>query len=112
MAYKLPFPDWTQATPAKLTLNAKGVSPSGGATPSVVWEGKVWFSEKRRKTITKDGKDVLLEGSLVIKGDIAPSMPEVVDGKAVVNGVEYDIYKVSRPRNPDSSIHHTTVELM
>ena len=28
------------------------------------------------------------------------------------NGSKYEIYQASRPRNPDGSVHHTTIEVM
>lgn len=109
---RMPFPDWTQNTPAELTLNTEGLGENGAPVAAMQWSGLVWFSEKSRTVKDKDGRDVRLEGSLVIKGDLAPDLPLVSDGEAIVSGRKYEIFRVARPRNPDGSVHHTTVELM
>lgn len=112
MVKRLPFPDWTQTTAAELSLNAEGLNEEGAPDVAIVWSGNAWFSEKSRTVKDKDGRDIRLVGSLVIKGDIAPSLPLISDGTATVASRTYDIYRVARPRNPDGSVHHTTVELM
>ena len=47
----------------------------------------------------------------IVKGDIAPDLKNVSDGKIVINGVSYEIHAGYRPRNPNGSIHHTEFEV-
>ena len=53
-----------------------------------------------------------LVGKVILLGDIAPNIKKISGGQVVINQVEYEIYQASRPRNPDGTVHHTTLELM
>lgn len=77
---------------------------------AVTWIGNVWYSEKRKSVRTADGRDLTVLGSLIIKGDIAPDLVKPADGKVEIRGGLYDVWRVDRPRNPDGTVHHTTVE--
>jgi hypothetical protein len=37
---------------------------------------------------------------------------KIVGGKVIINDTEYEIFQASKPRNPDGTVHHTTLELM
>ena len=37
---------------------------------------------------------------------------KISGGEVIFNDSKYEIYQASRPRNPDGSVHHTTLELM
>lgn len=37
---------------------------------------------------------------------------KITGGEVTINGCKYEIYQASKPRNPDGSIHHTTLELI
>jgi len=37
---------------------------------------------------------------------------KITGGIVRIYGSEYQIYRSSKPRNPDGSVHHTTLELM
>ena len=37
---------------------------------------------------------------------------KISGGEVIVNNSKYEIYQASRPRNPNGTIHHTTLELM
>lgn len=103
---------------------------------------KCRFVEKTKVIMTADGKKIELVGKVILLGDITVlearkytvkeinSMPVNVfnsmpvnlktkdkhvnkaSGEVYINGSKYEIYQVSKPRNPDGSVHHTTVELM
>ena len=109
---KLPFPDWLATTDYSLSLNAEGISEDGEPVSSVDVVGKCIFSEKSRRIIDSEGKQITLIGKVIIEGDIAPSLKSVSDGVITINGKEYEIYSGARPRNPDGSIHSTQLELM
>ena len=81
------------------------------------------FVEKTKTIITADGQKVELVGKVILLGDIAPNIKKIsggevsniitiIDGKEIVNESKYEIYQASRPRNPDGSVHHTTLELI
>ncbi len=37
---------------------------------------------------------------------------KITGGIVKINDCQYEIYQASKPRNPDGSVHHTTLELM
>lgn len=37
---------------------------------------------------------------------------KITGGNVFINGNKYEIYLASKPRNPDGSVHHTTLEIM
>ena len=109
---KLPFPDWLLNTDYSLSLNTNGITEDG--EPSSVFEtsGKCIFSEKSKRIITSDGKEIILLGKVIVKGDIAPSLKTVSDGNITINDNTYEIYAGHRPKNPDGTVHHTEFEVM
>lgn len=109
---KLPFPDWLANTKYSLTLNAEGVSEDGEPISSVESNGKCIFSEKAKRIIDSEGKEIILVGKVIVKGDIAPSLLTVSDGTITINNRIYEIYVGNRPRNPDGTIHSTQFEVM
>jgi hypothetical protein len=129
---KLPFPDWLLQTDCTIILNQQSLGRNGEPLPAVTWSGKCIFSEKADRIIDTDGKNVLLLGKVIVKGDIAPELKNVSDGKIVIikgfatpdenfypannnilgiSGGVYEIHKGYRPRNPDGTIHHCEFEL-
>ena len=103
---------------------------------------KCRFVEKTKVIMTADGKKIELVGKVILLGDITvlearkytvketDSMPVNVfnsmpvnlktkekhvnkaSGEVYISGCKYEIYQVSKPRNPDGSVHHTSLELM
>ena len=109
---KLPFPDWLANVDYELVLNTKEISEDGESIGSVETSGKCIFSEKAKRVIDSEGKLIILNGKVIIKGDIAPSLKTVSDGNITINGRVYEIYVGNRPRNPDGTIHSTQFEVM
>ena len=109
---ELPFPDWLLNTDYSLSLNSEGISEDGEPIKGITDEGKCIFSEKSKRIINSEGKQILLVGKVIMKGDIAPSLKTVSDGVITINGRQYEIYAGYRPRNPNGTIHHTELELM
>lgn len=73
---------------------------------------KCRFVEKTKIIINPDGKKVELIGKVILLGDIAPNIKKISGGEVIVNDSKYEIYQASRPRNPDGTVHHTSLELM
>lgn len=108
---KLPFPSWLLTTDYSLTLNRESVSEDGEPLISFSLNGKCIFSEKSKRIIDTDGKQITLLGKVIVEGDVAPQLKTVSDGTITINGRQYDIHAAYRPRNPDGTIHHTTFEV-
>lgn len=109
---KLPFPNHLLNTLCIAKLNADGLNEQGEPTAALTWEGKVIFFDKSRTTVTADNRIIRLEGRVIAKGDIAPSLEVISDGEVSVMGRTYVVYRSERARNPDGSVHHTVLELM
>lgn len=94
-------------------LYQEGLSEEGEPLTSLNLENqKCRFVEKTKVIISADGKKVELIGKVILLGDIAPNLKKISGGQVIVNEVEYEIFQGSRPRNPDGTVHHTTLELM
>lgn len=94
------------------TLYEKGIDEDGKKIVHSNITGKCAFSEKRKQVMNAEKQIIQLEGSAIMSGDIAPNLKEFANGTITINGCTYKIYRVMRPRNPDGTIHHTTVEVM
>lgn len=108
---KLPFIDQLLTMDYSLTLNQKGISEDGEPLKAITKRGKCIFSEKSKTIIDGEGKQTVLLGKVIIKGDIAPSLKTINDGTITINASSYEIHAASRPRNPDGTIHHTVLEV-
>lgn len=108
---EFPFPDWLLNTDYSLVLNQEGISEDGGPLEGIEVSGKCIFSEKAKRIIDAEGKQITLLGKVIIKGDIAPSLKNVSDGVITINSNSYEIYAGYRPRNPNGTIHHTEFEI-
>ena len=107
----LPFPDWLLNTDYALVLNEEGVTEDVAPKEAFQTSGKCIFSEKARRIIDAEGKQVTLFGKVIVKGDIAPSLKTVSDGVITINEYSYEIHAGYRPRNPDGTVHHTEFEI-
>lgn len=91
----------------------EGLSEEGEPLTSLnLGAQKCRFVEKTKIVINSDGKKVELVGKVILLGDIAPTIKKISGGEVIVNSSKYEIYQASRPRNPDGTVHHTTLELL
>lgn len=94
-------------------INREGISEEGEPLMALELKNqKCRFVEKTKLIINSDGKKVELVGKIILLGDIAPDIKKISGGEVIVNNSKYEIYQASRPRNPNGTIHHTTLELM
>lgn len=94
-------------------INRERISEEGEPLKALELKNqKCRFVEKTKVIINSDGKKVELVGKIILLGDIAPHIKKISGGEVIVNNSKYEIYQASRPRNPNGTIHHTTLELM
>lgn len=94
-------------------LYKEGLSEEGEPLTSLnLKKQRCRFVEKTKVIINSDGKKVELIGKVILLGDIAPHIKKISGGKVIINEAEYEIFQASRPRNPDGSVHHTSLELI
>nr|DAU42350.1 MAG TPA: Minor capsid protein [Caudoviricetes sp.] len=96
-----------------IVIYQEGLSEDGEPLISLNLKNvKCRFVEKTKIIISSDGRKVELVGKVILLGDIAPDIKKINGGQVIINEIEYEIYQASRPRNPDGTVHHTTLELM
>lgn len=108
---RLPFPEQLLVTDYSIELNQEGISEDGEPLSAFTGSGKCIFSEKAKRIIDAEGKQITLLGKVIVKGDIAPTLKSVSDGVITINEVKYEIYAGYRPKNPNGTIHHTEFEV-
>lgn len=108
MVTKFRFPSWTQVTPVKVCQIV--LSEDSGPVPTTIYDGLCSYSEKTKQILDKERKFVTLSGKIIIEGDINPG--KIIQGYVEVNGVKKDIFRGSRPSNPDGSVFSTVLELI
>ncbi|MCI9976810.1 MULTISPECIES: hypothetical protein [Clostridioides] len=105
---KLPFPKWILVTPVK--IYSTYISEDGEPIESLILDGMCNYSEKTKQTLDKERKLITLVGKIICEGDIYPN--KILQGYIEIQGNKRDIYRVSKPRNPDGSIFSTEIELI
>lgn len=109
---KLPYiPKSLVRTPCHVVINQEGLTEDGEEKAAIELDTKCCFSEKRRQILTAEKQLIQLEGSAILLEDPAPGI-QFSSGTFTISGKEYRIHIMKRPRNPDGSVHHTTLELM
>lgn len=109
---KLPqVPDKMFNTPCNIKFFASKLSEDGERTVIADVDTMCIYGDKAKSIMDAEKRIVQLEGSIMVKGDIANEL-SISDGIVAVRGKQLKIYKVMRAMNPDGSVHHTTMELM
>lgn len=108
---KLPFPKFLLVTNYEIYLHQEGIGEDGEPLNAFTGNGKCIFSEKARRVLDSDGKEIVLLGKVIMQGDIAPELKTIADGTITINGRSYDIHAGYRPRNPDGTVHSTHFEI-
>jgi hypothetical protein len=75
-----------------------------------MFDGKAFYEEKTRQTLDKDRRLVTLSGKVIVPGDINPG--KIIKGCVQIGEVKKDIFKSSRPKNPDGTVFSTELDLM
>ncbi len=109
---KLPFPDHLLVTPCTIILDTKGLNKDGEPEKAKSISTKCMWSEHTKRVYTADGKQVILSGQVIVKGDIAPNMPEISSGTVQIGKRVMYIHEAARPKNPDGTVHHTVFKLV
>ena len=107
---KLQYPKVLDKVPIVVSLT-NGIGENGVPIVVATYSGKCYFHEKTKRIRNADGKLIELEGKAFFGCDIAPSV-SLLEGYVRLPLKEFKIYKGSRPRNPDGTVHHTELELM
>jgi hypothetical protein len=111
MNIKLPFPEWTLTTDAKIYQRKS--NRDGGNDDAEFFSGKVRFDKKTKQIMNERRELIALSGMIVCKGDIyLPEMTQETPLFVSVEGMEKRVYSVNKPDNPDGSIFSTELSLI
>lgn len=108
MGIKLPFPKWLLKTPVEVYHTY--MNEDGEPVEELIYKGLSIYNEKGKNTLDAERRLVTLSGTVTIEGDIYPN--KLIEVYIKVGDVKKDIYKSSRPRNPDGSVFSTELELI
>ncbi len=109
---KLPFPRKLANKKCIVEPFKDGLSADGEQEILFSKEYLCIFDEKMHIKLSKDGKELVSSGVILIEGDISPENPSLNGGNVLISDVKYSILRISRVRNPDGSVNHTQVDLM
>lgn len=108
MGVKLPFPKWILNTPVEIYQTY--INEDGEPIEDLIYNGLCNYNEKSRQTLDAERRLVTLSGIVIVEGDINPD--KLIEGYIKIGELKKDIYKSSRPRNPDGSVFSTELELI
>ena len=108
MGVKLPFPKWILNTPVKIYETF--LNEDGEPEENLIYDGLCNYNEKSKQTLDAERRLVTLSGKVIVEGDINPG--KLIEGYIKIGDIKKDIYKSSRPRNPDGSVFSTELELI
>ncbi|MGB7595757.1 MAG: hypothetical protein WBL80_09380 [Erysipelotrichaceae bacterium] len=107
----LVWPKWAENVKATVTLFGDGLDENGGPKVETTWTGTAIASFKRKRVVDAKGSEIMSQGALVAKGDIAPGK-FISGGETTINGAKYKIGAITRPVMTDGRIFHTRMELL
>lgn len=98
-------------TPIQVKIESEDLNENG--TPKILleWSGNCNYQDQSKRVYNEDKVIVQIVGTCLIPGDIAPKLSVFPSGKVVVNGVERNITKGIKARNPDGTVNYTQLEL-
>ena len=99
-------------TPIRCELEKEGYGNFGRPLPPVIFEGTCNYQDSAKTVLTDEKKLVQISGAALFRGDIAPELPVISGGMARVNGVERQILRGMKARNPDGTVNYCKLELI
>lgn len=111
MKYPSLVPKRLCKTPIKVEIEQEGLTEDGGPIPAFVASLHCNYQDIAKTIQTDDGKQIQLTGKALFCGDIAPDLPVISGGKALIFGVQRDIIQGIKARNPDGTVNYTELRL-
>ena len=99
-------------TPCHIKVESEEIGRYGARDVLIDGDFLCNYQSNAYTKITADKQIVTLSGKVLIDGDIAPAVPEIVGGTCNVLGVSRVIYKGTKARNPDGTVNYTMLELV
>ena len=113
MNYPCLIPEQFCQTPIKVTLHDEGLTEDGA--PKVILKDAEFKCnyQGKDKTIYKDKQKIVqANGVCLIRGDIYPQSPTISGGYVEIFGVQREIVRGIKARNPDGSVNYTELDVV
>lgn len=99
-------------TDIKITINSENISEDGEPVKAFEGSFKCNYQDSAKTIFTTDKGTVQITGIAYIPDDIAPNLPTLSGGTAVVHGVKRIIHSGTKARNPDGTVNYCKLELI
>lgn len=99
-------------TEISASIAPEGTGNYGVPLESVSWSGKCNYQESAKTVLTEQKKIIQVTGTVLIPGDIVPSMPTISGGTVIILGATRRIALGVKARNPDGTVNYTRLELV
>jgi hypothetical protein len=107
---QLVLPQFCQ-TQITVTVNQEGVSEDGEPLEAFRANLKCNYQDSVKTVLIEQKKLVQITGSAYFVGDIAPYLPTLSGGTAIVFGIVRRIVDSRKARNPDGTVNYTYIGL-
>lgn len=99
-------------TPIHIVIEQEGLNEDGGPLPGFEGDLLCNYQDTAKTVMTADGKKIQLSGIAMFSGDIAPDLPTLSGGTAIIFGVSRTIFQGNRSRNPDGTVNFVELRLV
>lgn len=98
--------------PVHVTIESEGLTEDGG--PEILFSADLLcnYQDRAKRVLTDEQKLVLISGSALFPGDVAPGVPELPGGTLTVFGVPRRIEQGMKARNPDGTVNYTRLDVV
>ena len=109
---KIEFLDFLANKECEIVIYSDEISEDGGFNEVLSINKQCIYQEKTEKRLEPNGKEIILNGIILVKGDLNPNIKTVSIGKVKIESKEYTIHKGYRIFNPDGTVNHTKLEII
>lgn len=109
---KLEFLDFLANKECEIVIYSDEISEDGGFNEVLSINKQCIYKEKTEKRLEPNGKEIILNGIILVKGDLNPNIKTLSIGKVKIESKEYTIHKGYRIFNPDGTVNHTKLEII
>jgi hypothetical protein len=111
MKYPCVVPKSVCKTPVRIEIEQEGISVYGEPLAAVSVDTKCNYQDKAKTILTKEKKEVVITGCVLIPGDLAPELPTISGGTVIIFGEQRRIATGTKARNPDGTVNYTRLDL-
>lgn len=111
MGYPCVVPKAVCKTPIHIEIEQEGISVYGEPLEPVVVDCYCNYQDKAKTILTPEKKEVLITGTALMPGDIAPELATISGGTVTIFGRERRIATGMKARNIDGTVNYTRLDL-